>query len=107
MSSAICFNLDQSKILFSGNGLINVLHFDVWLKKINLLPNEPLFSRLHYTSFVNTMGKGEIAHNDQFLLFLQCFLCFWSNFYHFKQIQSVVCQLFQFGSLEIVAWERG
>ena len=28
MSSAICFNLDQSKILSSGNGLIRHQHFD-------------------------------------------------------------------------------
>ena len=25
-------------------------------------------------SFKNTVGKGEIAHNEQFLLFRQCFL---------------------------------
>ena len=26
------------------------------------------------TAFENIEGKGEIAHNEQFLLFLQCFL---------------------------------
>ena len=26
------------------------------------------------TAFENIVGKGEIAHNEQFLLFLQCFL---------------------------------
>ena len=27
-----------------------------------------------YTAFENIVGKGEIAHNEQFLLFSQCFL---------------------------------
>ena len=27
-----------------------------------------------YTSFENTVGKGELARNEQFLLFPQCFL---------------------------------
>ena len=31
---------------------------------------------LHHKSFENTVGKGEIAHNEQFLLFPQCFLPF-------------------------------
>ena len=26
------------------------------------------------TAFENIVGKGEIAHNEQFLLYLQCFL---------------------------------
>ena len=29
---------------------------------------------LQYKSFENTVGKGEIAHHEQFLLFPQCFL---------------------------------
>ena len=31
---------------------------------------------MHYqqTAFKNIVGKGEIAHNEQFLLFPQCFL---------------------------------
>ena len=28
------------------------------------------------TSLLKTLGKGEIAHNKHFLLFLQCFLAF-------------------------------
>ena len=49
MSSAICFNLDKSKILSAGNGL----------KK---------------RALENTVGKGENAGNQNFLLFPQCFL---------------------------------
>ena len=33
--------------------------------------------------FENTVGKGEIARNEQFLLFPQCFLPFWRTFCHF------------------------
>ena len=61
MLSAICFNLDQSKILSSGNGLTN---------SHTMTPFAPLGNK----PFENTVGKGEIACNEQFLLFLQCFL---------------------------------
>ena len=40
----------------------------------NPFPNKPWFLRLHYKAFENTVGKGEIARNEQFLLFPQCFL---------------------------------
>ena len=41
----------------------------------NPFPNKPWFLRVCRTStFENTVGKGEIAHNEQFLLFPQCFL---------------------------------
>ena len=42
---------------------------------INSFPNKPwFFMFLQCKSFENTAGKGEIAHNEQFLLFPQCFL---------------------------------
>ena len=34
----------------------------------------------------NTLGKGEIAPNKQFLLFPQCFLHVWRTFCHFHLI---------------------
>ena len=38
-------------------------------------PKQALFfTCLKYKSFKNTVGKREIAHNEQFLLFLQYFL---------------------------------
>ena len=43
-----------------------------------------VFMCLQCTSFENTVGKGEIAHNKQFLLFPQCFLAFWENFQTFS-----------------------
>ena len=46
-------------------------------------------------AFENTVRKGEIARDKQFLLFPQCFLPVWITLCHFCQI--VVCKLFQFG----------
>ena len=38
------------------------------------IPKQALvFMCLQYKSFENTVGKGEIAHKEQFLLFPQCF----------------------------------
>ena len=45
-------------------------------------------------AFENTMGKGEIAHNKQFLLFPQCLQLVSAIFVKFE---IVVCKLFQFG----------
>ena len=45
----------------------------------NPFPNEPRFLRV-YKSFKNTVGKEEIARNEQFLLFLQWFLPVTKNF---------------------------
>ena len=48
-------------------------------------------------AFENTVGKGEIARNEQFLLFPQCFLPVWIAFAIFVKFEIVVCKLFQFG----------
>ena len=64
-----------------------------------------------YKSLENTVGKGEIAHNEQFLLFPHCFLTFWKTFRYGYQVsnfhlqtlsirkskKSVVCKCCQFG----------
>ena len=44
-----------------------------------------VFICLKYKSFENTVGKGEIAHNEQFLLVPLCFLSFCKTFIHFHQ----------------------
>ena len=55
----------------------------------------------------NTVGKGEIAHNEQFLLFPQCFLLIWKALWHFHQIQNCRLQtLSVWKSLKFVVWER-
>ena len=49
------------------------------------------------TSLLKTLWKkGEIARNEQFLLFQQCFLTFWETAIFIK-FKIVICKLFQFG----------
>ena len=49
--------------------------------KCDPFPNKPwFFSCLQYKSFENTVEKGEIASDEQFLLFPQCFFfILWEN----------------------------
>ena len=57
--------------------------------------------------FENTEGKGEIARNDQFLLYPQCFLIIWRTFCHFHQILNCRLQILSvWKSLKFVVWER-
>ena len=45
-----------------------------------------VFTSLQYKYFESTTEKGEIAHNEQFLLFPQSFLLVWRTFCHFHHI---------------------
>ena len=66
-----------------------------------------VFTCLQYKSFENTVGKAEIARNEQFLLFLQCFLPFQRYLHHFLQIQDCRLQtLSVWKRLKFVGWER-
>ena len=56
----------------------------------------PCFS-MSALSFENTMGKGEIARNEEFLLFPECFLPVSKTLCHFHLFEIVVCKLFKFG----------
>ena len=47
-------------------------------------PNKPWFLDVYRMSCENTVGKGEIARNEQFLLFPQCFLTVWRTFFLFS-----------------------
>ena len=79
-----------------------------WLRhkhvySINPFPNKPF----QYKSFENTVRNGEIARNEQFLLFPQCFLPFWRTYHHFHKIQN--CRLLILSvwkGLKFVVWER-
>ena len=96
MSSAICFNLDQSKILSSGNGLSPV-SLTLFL----------VLTCLQYKSFENPVGKGESARDKQFLLFPQCFLPFLKTFSPFHQTRNCRLQTLSiWKSLKFVVWER-
>ena len=62
---------------------------------------------LQYKSLEKTAGKGEIARNDQFLLFPQCFLPVWRTFCHFHQIRNChLPTLSVWKSLQFVILER-
>ena len=50
-----------------------------------------LFPKCSQKSFENSVGKGEIARNEQFLLFPQRFLPFQRTFHRFHKIQN--CRL--------------
>ena len=66
-----------------------------------------LLTPLGKKPFENTVGKGEIARNEQFLLLPQCFLPIWTTFCHFRQIWN--CRLQPpsvLESLKFVVWER-
>ena len=65
------------------------------------------FDALGNKPFENTVGKGEIARNEQFLLFPQCFLPVWITFGHFLQILIVVCKLFLFGRVQNLSSGNG
>ena len=79
MSSAVCFNLDHSNILSSCNGLTLSKKTDFRLcdsesesfsdDNFKLDENGRKVSR----QVENTVGKGEIARYEQFLLFPQFF----------------------------------
>ena len=93
MHFSICSNLDQSKILLSGNGLPIPTQWHL----LSPLGNKP---------FEIAVGKGETARNEQFLRFPQCFLPFWRTFCHIYQIWNCRLQpLWIWKGLKHVVWE--
>ena len=69
------------------------------------LPRQSLvFTCLQYQSFENTVGKGEIARNEQFLFFPTVFSILSGNFPPFSpNLKLSSANSF---SLEFVVWER-
>ena len=65
-----------------------------------------VFTCLPYKSFENTVGKGEIARNEQFLLFPQCFLPIWMDFPPFSSNFNLLSAFSFWKSLKFVVWER-
>ena len=53
---------------------------------LTLFQTSSVFMCLQLKSFENTVGKGEIARIEQFLLFPQCFQPIWKTFCHLYQI---------------------
>ena len=81
---------------------------NVYQHLLQPFPKQALvFTCLQCKSFENTAGKGEIARNEQYLLFPQCFLPIWRTFCHFHQIKNCRLQtLSVWNSLKFVVCER-
>ena len=78
------------------------------LSHVGPFPKQALASTcLQYMSFENTVGKGEIAHNKQFLLFPQCFLPNWRTVCHLHQIWNCHLQTLSiWKGVKVGVWER-
>ena len=83
-----CKRLTSIEIRKSKYHIIRRVRFrwDPPLRKISGSALEHLLTPLGNKPFENTVGKGEIAHNEQYLLFPLCFLPVWITFFHFRQI---------------------
>ena len=55
-------------------------NLEVQMRELILSKQALVFTCLYYKSFENTVGKGEIARNEQFLLFPQFFFTCLQNF---------------------------
>ena len=74
---------------------------------INPFTNKPWFLRVCGANLLKTLGKAEIARNEQFLLFPLCFPPVWRTSCHFHQFEIMVCKLFQFGPVQICHLGKG
>ena len=116
ISSAICFNLDKSKILSSVNGLMSLqnmsihitLHIDlgqnfmlsVSFLYVNLLPDDKILDWFKLKEIADDIaGKRENAGHQHFHLLLQCFLPYQNRKLHLicrMQMLSIWTQLIFF-----------
>ena len=81
---------------------------NITMMSFNLFRNKPWFCRVCRTSLLKTLlRKGEIACDEQFLLFPQCFVPVWRNFFHFHKICYCLLQtLSVWKSVKFIVWER-
>ena len=73
--------MDTSSLL-----MVKFVTQSIGFRPLTLSHTIPGFTCLQFKSVENTVGKGEIARNEQFLHFPQCFLLFYKTFCHFHQI---------------------
>ena len=107
MSAAICFNLDQSKILSSGNGLSHLFteHDSIMF---NSFPNKPWFSRVCSKSVLKTLfEKEKLLVTSNFSFSNSVFYPFGKLFAIFIKFEIVVCKLFQYGSASNLSFGKG
>ena len=78
-----------------------------FFKVVNPSLNKPWFSRVCSKSLLKTQWeKGEIAHNEQFLLF-PVFSTLLENFLTFSsKLKMSSAKLFELESLKFVIWKR-
>ena len=96
--------LKQKQAMLS-NGFIERTHFQDVLTLSQTSPG--FYVSAVQAAFENTVGKGEIARNEQFLLFPQCFLTFWRTFFHFHKIKNCRPQTISvWKRLKFVVWVR-
>ena len=90
------------------NKLYTIFVVYILFLTFNPFPNKLWCLRVCSRSiFENTVGKGEIARIEQFLLFPQCFLLVWKTICDFHQIRNCRLQTVSiWKSLKFVAWER-
>ena len=89
------------------NKVLDWFKFRAFTINIQPFPKQALvFTCLQYKSFKNTVGKGEIPHNKQFLLFPQSFLSVCRTFCHFYVIWNCRLQThLVWKSIKFVVWE--
>ena len=81
-----------TSIFYFSHNVFDRILCQVVISQYSVVNNSPfpkqalVYTCLQKKSFENTVGKGEIVHNEQFLLFPQCFLPIWRAFFHFHQI---------------------
>ena len=63
-----------------------IISAKLWQREVSTLSHTmtPFDAPQKNKPFENTVGKGEIARNEQFLLFPQRFLPVWIIFFHFR-----------------------
>ena len=85
MLSEICFNLDQSEIVWSGNG-----------KSLNSFPDKPLFLRVCSTSLLKTLWEKEkLLLTSNFYFFQSVFYLFGELSAIFIKLKIVICKLLE------------
>ena len=98
MLSAICLNLDQSKILSSGNGLKNCLLYISSSYNVNPFPKKPWFLCVCSTNPLKTLQEKEkLLVTSNFSFSHSVFYLFGELFAISNELEIVVCKLFQFG----------
>ena len=91
--------------------MFSSLHGTYFSFSMHFNPSPPkktlVFICLQYNSFENPVGKGEIACNEQFLLFPTVFSTLSENFPPFStNLKLLSANPFSFAECKVVVWDR-